>query len=81
LKVQFQTFQIELSKFKYSIMQGPELVIHHSDAVLKNMNEWSTRVHKKTGLTEKCRESQVSLKDAEDQVNNPASPSHPVGKI
>ncbi len=49
-------------------MQGPELVIHHSEAVLKDMNEWSARVHGKTGLTEKCRHSKVSLEDAEDQV-------------
>jgi hypothetical protein len=52
-------------------------VIHHSEAVLGDMNEWSEQMHGKTGLTEKCRRSKVSLKDAEDQVHRP-SPSHHV---
>jgi len=56
------------------LMQGPELVIHQSDAVLENMNEWSARMHAKTGLTNKCRKSKVTLKDAEDQV--PPPPNH-----
>jgi len=52
--------------------QGPELAIHHSDAVLAAMNEWSERQHGASGLTQRCRESAVSMRDAEDQARSPA---------
>lgn len=48
--------------------QGPELVIHHEEAVLAAMNEWSTQQHGASGLTQRCRESAVSMRDAEDQA-------------
>jgi len=48
--------------------QGPEVAIHHSDAVLAAMNEWSERQHGGSGLTQRCRESAVSMRDAEDQA-------------
>lgn len=49
-------------------IEGPELCIHHADVVLENMNEWSAEHHAASGLTEACRESDVSLKDAERRV-------------
>jgi hypothetical protein len=52
--------------------QGPELAIHHGDAVLAAMNEWSERQHGGSGLTQRCRESAVSMRDAEDQARVPA---------
>jgi len=41
--------------------QGPDIAIHHSDDVLNGMNEWSQEHHDRSGLTQKCRESAVSL--------------------
>lgn len=50
------------------VFMGPDLHIHHSDDVLASMNEWSERTHGESGLTEKCRDSTVSMDDAEEQV-------------
>lgn len=50
------------------VMLGPEIHIHQSDEVLANMNEWSEKAHGESGLTEKCRQSTISMKDAESQV-------------
>ncbi|XP_012540170.1 probable oligoribonuclease [Monomorium pharaonis] len=44
------------------------IVIHQSDTVLENMNEWCKENHKKTGLTESSRSSTVSLEEAEKTV-------------
>ncbi len=44
---------------------GPELVIHQSDEVLANMNEWCMEHHGNSGLTEKVRNSAVSEQEAE----------------
>ena len=43
-------------------------MIHHEEAVLAAMNEWSTQQHGASGLTQRCRESAVSMRDAEDQA-------------
>ena len=50
------------------IDEGPFTAIHHSDKVLDGMEAWSRIHHKKSGLTEACRESKISLKKAEKQV-------------
>lgn len=42
-------------------LQGPELAIHHPDAVLDAMNEWSREHHGASGLTDRCRASIVSM--------------------
>jgi len=47
---------------------GPNLVIHHSDLVIDSMNEWSEVQHAKSGLTERVRESTISMEQAEQQV-------------
>ncbi len=44
---------------------GPELVIHQPDEVLNSMNEWCVKQHGESGLTEKSRNSEISLKEAE----------------
>lgn len=46
------------------IAEGPVFAIHHSDQVLDNMNEWCIETHGKSGLTQRCRESQTSLATA-----------------
>mmetsp|Transcript_1037 Transcript_1037/g.3147 ORF Transcript_1037/g.3147 Transcript_1037/m.3147 type:complete len:281 (-) Transcript_1037:213-1055(-) len=45
---------------------GPELAIHHSDDVLGNMNQWSEDQHGRSGLTERCRISTISMQEAEE---------------
>ncbi|TMQ06874.1 MAG: oligoribonuclease [Deltaproteobacteria bacterium] len=50
------------------IAVGPELVIHQPDEVLAVMDEWNTKHHGASGLTERVRQSQVSDADAEAQT-------------
>ena len=47
------------------IAEGPAIAIHHSDKTLNGMEAWSRYHHKKSGLTQSCRESKISLKKAE----------------
>ncbi len=51
-----------------TIAEGPFIAIHHSDKVLRSMEAWSKYHHKKSGLTDACRESKISLKKAESLV-------------
>ncbi|MBI3252657.1 MAG: oligoribonuclease [Candidatus Omnitrophica bacterium] len=50
------------------VAQGPCLAIHHSDRVLSSMEPWSKYHHKKSGLTDECKKSKVSLKKAETEA-------------
>jgi oligoribonuclease len=47
------------------LAEGPVLAIHQPDEALAAMDEWNTRQHASSGLTERVRASQVSEKDAE----------------
>src|SRR5688572_28428655 len=42
------------------LAEGPVLAIHQSDEVLEAMDEWNTRHHASSGLTERVRASKVS---------------------
>lgn len=44
------------------------IVIHASDEVLAGMNDWCVKQHGISGLTEACRQSKVSMTEAEDMV-------------
>jgi oligoribonuclease len=50
------------------IAVGPELVIHQSEAVLAAMDDWNTKHHGGSGLTQRVRESVISEGDAEAQT-------------
>ncbi len=50
------------------IAEGPDLVIHHDDAVLDAMDEWCTKHHGASGLTAAVKASTISLADAEAQT-------------
>jgi oligoribonuclease len=39
------------------LAEGPVLAVHQTDAVLAGMDEWNTRTHGKTGLTERVKAS------------------------
>jgi oligoribonuclease len=50
------------------IATGPVLAIHQPDHVLDGMDEWNTRQHAKSGLTERVRASAVTAAEAEQQT-------------
>jgi oligoribonuclease len=43
---------------------GPVFAIHQSDDVLDNMSDWCIEHHGKSGLTQRCRDSEVSIATA-----------------
>lgn len=50
------------------VAEGPVLAIHQTADVLGRMDEWNTRQHAKSGLTERVRASQVTAAEAERQT-------------
>jgi oligoribonuclease len=50
------------------IAVGPELVIHQPDEIIAAMDDWNTKHHGSSGLTERVRQSQISDVDAEAQT-------------
>lgn len=50
------------------LAEGPVLAIHQPDEVLAGMDEWNTRQHGKSGLTQRVRESRVTEAEAEAQT-------------
>lgn len=50
------------------LAEGPVFAIKTPDAVLDNMSEWCVEQHGKSGLTARCRASQVTLAEAEAQT-------------
>jgi oligoribonuclease len=47
------------------IAEGPVLAVHQSDDVLNGMDEWNTRQHATSGLTDRVRASTVTEREAE----------------
>ncbi len=45
--------------------EGVDLVVHQPDSVLASMDEWCTRHHGQSGLTEAVRNATLSLRGAE----------------
>lgn len=50
------------------IAVGPELVINQPAKLLKDMDEWNTRQHTRSGLVEKVLQSNITERDAEIQT-------------
>jgi len=50
------------------LAEGPALAIHQSDEVMAGMDEWNTRQHARSGLTERVRASGVATAQAEQQT-------------
>jgi oligoribonuclease len=44
-----------------TLAEGPVIAIHHSDEILAGMDEWNTRQHGGSGLTQRVRDSRVSM--------------------
>ncbi|MDH3430387.1 MAG: oligoribonuclease, partial [Gammaproteobacteria bacterium] len=49
---------------------GPELAIGQPQGVMDSMDEWNTRQHRESGLTERVLQSDVTMRQAELQTLN-----------
>ena len=47
------------------LAEGPELVVHQPPAVLDAMNDWNTKHHGESGLTDRSRASKIEEAEAE----------------
>ena len=50
------------------LAEGPTFAIHQPDSILDAMDEWNTNQHGKSGLTQRVKESRISLEEAERQT-------------
>lgn len=50
------------------LAEGPMLAVHQSDEVLAGMDDWNTRQHGQSGLTERVRQSTISEDEAAAQT-------------
>lgn len=50
------------------LAEGPVIAVHQDDSVLAAMGEWCTRQHGQSGLTQRVRDSRVSLHEAEQET-------------
>ncbi|HCD06344.1 MAG TPA: oligoribonuclease [Methylophaga sp.] len=50
------------------LAEGPILSIHQPDSILAGMDEWNTRQHGGSGLTERVRNSVVTVEQAEQET-------------
>ncbi|MBD9657155.1 MULTISPECIES: oligoribonuclease [unclassified Pseudomonas] len=50
------------------LAEGPVIAVHQSDECLAAMDEWNTRTHGDSGLTQRVRDSQISQAEAEVQT-------------
>lgn len=48
-----------------TLAEGPVIAIHQPDETLAAMDEWNTRQHGRSGLSERVRLSQISVEQAE----------------
>ncbi|NOX68090.1 MAG: oligoribonuclease [Gammaproteobacteria bacterium] len=50
------------------VVEGPVLAIHQSAETMREMDDWNTRQHGESGLTERVLSSRVSVQEAERQT-------------
>ncbi|QGW20951.1 oligoribonuclease [Stutzerimonas degradans] len=50
------------------LAEGPVIAVYQSDEVLARMDEWNTRQHGGSGLTQRVRESRIGTAEAEAQT-------------
>jgi oligoribonuclease len=50
------------------LAEGPMLAIHQSSEIMNGMDEWNTRQHGQSGLTERVRNSTIDEAEAERQT-------------
>jgi oligoribonuclease len=47
------------------LAEGPMIAVHQSNAILGGMDEWNTKQHGKSGLTQRVKDSRTSTAEAE----------------
>ncbi|MGI3131407.1 oligoribonuclease [Halopseudomonas pachastrellae] len=62
------------------LAEGPSLAVKQPDAALDGMDEWNTRQHGQSGLTQRVRDSQISAAEAERQTIEFLAKWVPAGK-
>lgn len=50
------------------LAEGPVIAVHQADEIMNSMDEWNTRTHGKTGLTERVKKSRTVENEAEQQT-------------
>lgn len=50
------------------VAEGPDLVVHQPDSLLAAMDDWNTRHHRESGLTEAVRRSSLNEAEAEAET-------------
>ena len=50
------------------IAEGPVLAVHQSDTLMGAMDQWCTRTHGESGLTQRVKDSRISEAEAEQQT-------------
>lgn len=50
------------------VAEGPAIVIHQPDSVMESMNAWCIRQHGQSGLTQRVKDSTVSVAEAEAET-------------
>ena len=50
------------------VAEGPNLIIHQEAQILRSMNNWNKKQHKKSGLLDAVKSSSISLKEAQRQT-------------
>jgi oligoribonuclease len=51
-----------------TLAEGPVIAIHQPDEILDAMDDWCTKTHGGSGLTQRVRDSKVSVAEAEQQT-------------
>lgn len=62
------------------LAEGPVLAIHHGDHILEAMDDWNKKQHRKSGLIERVRASELKEREAERQTLEFLSQYVPKGK-
>ncbi|PKM31891.1 MAG: oligoribonuclease [Gammaproteobacteria bacterium HGW-Gammaproteobacteria-11] len=62
------------------LAEGPVMAVKQSDALLAGMDEWNTRQHGQSGLTQRVRDSQISPEQAQQQTLDFLQQWVPAGK-
>ncbi len=63
-----------------TLAEGPVIAVHWGDDVLNGMDEWNTRQHGQSGLTQRVRESRFDLATAEKATIEFLQKHVPAGK-
>ncbi len=50
------------------VAEGPVIAIHQPDSLLNAMDDWCTKTHGESGLTQRVKDSKVSEREAEQET-------------